>query len=139
MSNNINEEWMNFISSDYADDDDILDNEIDDISNFIQNDEAQISSNLTFDYNSETPKASNIYISTKTKLAYLNRQIDLNSVFWEIPIIPYAKPCNGVIKKQRKFNSLTIEELDNKIFKLFILIKVFKISIILLSISKSLK
>ena len=111
MSNDINEEWMNFISSDYVDDD-ISDDEIEDISSFIKNDEAQISANLSFDYNSETPKASNIYISTKTKLAYLNRQIDLNKVFWEIPIIPYAKPCNGVIKKQRKFNSLTIEELD---------------------------
>jgi hypothetical protein len=111
MSNDINEEWMNFISSDYVDDD-ISDDEIEDISSFIKNDEAQISANLSFDYNSETPKASNIYISTKTKLAYLNRHIDLNKVFWEIPIIPYAKPCNGVIKKQRKFNSLTIEELD---------------------------
>ena len=111
MSNDINEEWMNFISSDYADDD-ISDDEIEDISSFIKNDEAQISANLSFDYNSETPKASDIYISTKTKLAYLNRQIDLNKVFWEIPIIPYAKPCNGVIKKQRKFNSLTVEELE---------------------------
>lgn len=111
MSNNINEEWMNFISSDYVDDD-ITDDEIEDITSFIKNDEAQISANLSFDYNSETPKASNIYISTKTKLAYLNRIIDLNKVFWEIPVIPYAKPSNGVIKKQRKFNSLTIEELD---------------------------
>lgn len=111
MSKNINEEWMNFISSDYVDDD-ISDDEIEDITCFIKNDEAQISANLLFDYNSETPKASNIYISTKTKLAYLNRHIDLNNVFWEIPVIPYAKPCNGVIKKQRKFNSLTIDELD---------------------------
>jgi len=111
MNYDINEEWKNFISSDYADDD-ISDDEIEDIDNFIKKDEADILTKLDFDFNSETPKASDIYISTKTKLAYLNRQIDLNSVFWEIPIIPYAKPCNGVIKKQRKFNSLTIEELD---------------------------
>ena len=111
MNYDINEEWQNFISSDYADDD-ISDDELEDINSFIKKDEAEISANLSFDFNSETPKASDIYISTKTKLAYLNRQIDLNSVFWEIPIIPYAKPCNGVIKKQRKFNSLTIEELD---------------------------
>jgi hypothetical protein len=111
MSYDINEEWKNFISSDYADDD-ISDDELEDINSFIKKDEEAISANLSFDFNSETPKASDIYISTKTKLAYLNRQIDLNSVFWEIPIIPYAKPCNGVIKKQRKFNSLTIEELD---------------------------
>jgi len=111
MSYDINEEWKNFISSDYGDDD-ISDDELEDINSFIKKDEEQISANLSFDFNSETPKASNIYISTKTKLAYLNRHFDLNSVFWEIPVIPYAKPCNGVIKKQRKFNSITIEELD---------------------------
>ena len=112
--NNINDEWMNFISSDYDNDDDISDNELEDINSFIKKDEAEISANLLFNFNSETPKASNIYISTKTKLAYLklDKHIDLNSVFWDIPVIPYAKPCNGVIKKQRKFNSLTIEELD---------------------------
>ena len=111
MSYDINEEWKNFISSDYADDD-ISDDELEDINSFIKKDEAEISANLSFDFNSETPKASDIYISTKTKLGYLNRQFDLNKVFWEIPIIPYAMPCNGVIKKQKKFNSLVIEELD---------------------------
>lgn len=111
MSYDINEEWKNFISSDYVDDD-ISDDEIEDINSFIKKDEAEISANLSFDFNSDTPKASDIYISTKTKLAYLNKQIDLNTVFWEIPVIPYAKPCDGVIKKQRKFNSISIEELD---------------------------
>jgi TATA-box binding protein (TBP) (component of TFIID and TFIIIB) len=32
-------------------------------------------------------------------------------MFWDIPIIPYATPKNGVIKKQIKFNSKTPEEL----------------------------
>jgi hypothetical protein len=111
MSYDINEEWKNFISSG-KEDDDISDDEILDLNTFIEKDEELISANLSFDFNSETPKASDIYISTKTKLGYLNRIIDLNKVFWEIPVIPYAKPCNGVIKKQKKFNSLTIEELD---------------------------
>ena len=111
MSYDINEEWNNFISSG-KDDDDISDDEILDLNTFIQKDEELVSANLSFDFNSETPKASNIYISTKTKLGYLNRVIDLNKVFWEIPVIPYAMPANGVIKKQKKFNSLTIEELD---------------------------
>ena len=111
MSYDINEEWKNFISSG-KEDDDISDDELLDLNTFIQKDEELVSANLSFDFNSETPKASNIYISTKTKLGYLNRVIDLNKVFWEIPVIPYAKPANGVIKKQKKFNSLTIEELD---------------------------
>ena len=42
----------------------------------------------------------------------MNTPIDLKEVFWEIPIIPYAKPVNGVIKKQMKFNSLDKEELS---------------------------
>lgn len=111
MSYNINEEWQNFISSGHEDDD-ISDDELVDLNTFIQKDEELISANLSFDFNSETPKASDIYISTKTKLGYLNRTIDLNSVFWAVPVIPYARPCNGVIKKQKKFNSLTIEELE---------------------------
>ena len=111
MSYDINEEWKNFISSG-DNDDDISDDELIDLNTFIQKDEELVSANLSFDFNSETPKASDIYISTKTKLGYLNRTIDLNSVFWAIPVIPYARPCNGVIKKQKKFNSLTPEELD---------------------------
>ena len=50
-----------------------------------------------------------VYISTKTKIAYLNMPIDLK-IFWGIPIIPYAKPCDGIIKKQIKINSIDIEE-----------------------------
>ena len=111
MSYDINEEWKNFISSGHEDDD-ISDDELVDLNTFIQKDEELISANLSFDFNSETPKASDIYISTKTKLGYLNRTIDLNSVFWAIPVIPYARPCNCVIKKQNKFNSLTIEDLE---------------------------
>jgi TATA-box binding protein (TBP) (component of TFIID and TFIIIB) len=111
MSYDINEEWKNFISSGHEDDD-ISDDELVDLNTFIQKDEELISANLSFDFNSETPKASDIYISTKTKLGYLNRTIDLNSVFWAIPVIPYARPCNGVIKKQKKFNSLTPEDLE---------------------------
>lgn len=58
------------------------------------------------------PEASDIYISTKTKISYLNMTIDLKKVFWNIPVISYSKPCNGVIKKQIKFNSTEKEQLD---------------------------
>ena len=60
----------------------------------------------------ETPKAGEIYISTKSKIAYLDREINLKDVFWKIPVIPYATPSNGVIKKQMKFNSTAQEEVD---------------------------
>ena len=52
----------------------------------------------------DIPKATEIYISTKTKIAYLNNQIDLNTLFWKIDVIPYHKLEEGVVKKQMKFN-----------------------------------
>ena len=55
------------------------------------------------------PKATEIYISTKTKIAYLNNSVDLNNVFWNIKIIPYHLHDQGVIKKQMKFNLLNEE------------------------------
>jgi hypothetical protein len=53
----------------------------------------------------KAPKCSEIYISTQTKIAYLNQKIDLNKLFWDIPIINYFSPKNGVIKKSIKINS----------------------------------
>jgi len=105
---NIDNEWANFISTKY--DDASSDN---DDENYEEQDDELISANLSFDFNSNTPKSSEIYISTKTKIAYLSTPIPLKDIFWSIPVIPYAKPCNGVIKKQIKFNSLSMEELKD--------------------------
>ena len=58
------------------------------------------------------PEASEIYISTKSKIAYLTEPVDLK-IFWDIPVISYSSPTNGVIKKQIKINSNSIEELNN--------------------------
>ena len=110
MNIDIDKEWENFISSTYDDDDISSDGE--EINEILQQTtEEFISANLSADMDSEAPKSTNIYISTKTKIAYLNTPIDLKLLFWQVPIIPYAKPCNGVIKKQMKFNTSTPEEL----------------------------
>ena len=110
MNLDIDKEWENFISSNYDDDDISCDGE--EINEILQQTtEEFISANLSADMDSEAPKSTNIYISTKTKIAYLNTPIDLKLLFWQVPVIPYAKPCNGVIKKQMKFNSSTPEEL----------------------------
>ena len=37
----------------------------------------------------EIPKCGEIYISTQTKIAFLNQVVDLNTLFWKIPIIQY--------------------------------------------------
>lgn len=52
-----------------------------------------------------TPTCSAIYISTTTKIAHLDREIDIKKVFWEIPVIRYVDPVEGVIKKQIKFST----------------------------------
>ena len=58
------------------------------------------------------PKCSDIYISTKTKIAFLNSQINLYEIFWKIIVNEYHSPIEGVIKKQMKFNSNSLEELE---------------------------
>jgi hypothetical protein len=59
----------------------------------------------------EVPVCSPIYISTKTKISYLNTEIDIKKVFWDIPVMPYSSQCKGIVKKQIKFSSITKEEL----------------------------
>ena len=92
----IDKEWENFISSKYNDDISSEEDEEDANEIIQQTSEEFISANLNYDLTSEAPKPSTIYISTKTKIAYLNTPIDLKQIFWEIPVIPYAKPINGV-------------------------------------------
>jgi TATA-box binding protein (TBP) (component of TFIID and TFIIIB) len=115
IASNIDEEWKKFISIDY-------DNDSDDDLNKYESEfnEEFISANLnenldSSDNNIENdnfiPTSSEIYISTKTKIAYLNKPIDLKYMFWSIPVIKYMEPKNGVIKKQMKFNSNSEEEI----------------------------
>jgi TATA-box binding protein (TBP) (component of TFIID and TFIIIB) len=106
--NKVDNEWQNFISAKYDDDDDVSTGEVaeEDV------DESILSADIAKGLQLEAPKATEIYISTKSKIAYLNQAIDLKTLFWGIKVIPYSTPRNGVIKKQMKFNSLTQEEHD---------------------------
>ena len=102
----IDQEWENFISSNY--DCELPCKDIDEDNSEV--DEENISANISLELGSEGPKSSDIYISTKTKIAYLNVQVDLKDIFWKINVMPYSNPENGVIKKQIKFNSTEAEE-----------------------------
>jgi hypothetical protein len=116
---NVDDEWSSFISNHYQDDvsdEDIDIDEIDetesDLHNVLDLKKNINTSTSTKLYNKENvPTPSDIYISTKSKIAYLTEPVDLK-IFWDIPIIPYATPSNGVIKKQIKINSKSQEELD---------------------------
>jgi hypothetical protein len=117
---NVDDEWSSFISNHYQDDlsdDDAIIDDIDDIDDnmvteLVKSNKSKDNNNNKKLYdNDNAPTPSDIYISTKSKIAYLTEPVDLR-VFWDIPIIPYATPSNGVIKKQIKINSKSQEELD---------------------------
>ena len=102
---NINDEWAKFINEENSSDCEDSESE--------ENNIEISSANLEFQFNTDTPKSNEIYISTKTKIAYLNSKINLNPIFWDIQVMPYSTSQDGVIKKQIKFNSFTIEELND--------------------------
>ena len=56
------------------------------------------------------PCCEDLYISTKTKVLFFNMPIDIHTIFWKIPVIEYWQPKEGVLKKQMKIVSKTIEE-----------------------------
>jgi hypothetical protein len=68
--------------------------------------------NTTIGCEEQQPVCSNIYISTKTKISYLNEPIDIKKVFWNIPISPYSTPNECIIKKQIKVSTTDPKELE---------------------------
>lgn len=60
----------------------------------------------------DVPECEELSISTKTKVLYLNTTVDIENIFWSIPVIPYWKPTDGVLKKQIKIVSHSKEELE---------------------------
>ena len=104
-TSDLNDEWAKFINDENSSDCEDSESE--------ENNIEISSANLEFEFNTETPKSNEIYISTKTKIAYLNSKINLNPIFWDINVMPYSTSQDGVIKKQIKFNSFTIEELND--------------------------
>jgi hypothetical protein len=66
---------------------------------------------LTSSLLTSVPKSTPIYISTKTKIAYLNKKIDIYNVFWDIPVVHYYSRCEAVIKKQIKFQTTNPDDI----------------------------
>jgi hypothetical protein len=58
------------------------------------------------------PECQELYISTTTKVLFLNTAIDIDSMFWNLPILEYGIPNNGIVKKQMKIISKTPEDYD---------------------------
>lgn len=92
MATSIDEEWDSFLNDDGA----------------YEDEEYESSLDLT-----NAPKCGDIYISTKTKITYLNiKDINIIELFWLIPIMSYTSERNGIIKKQIKVTCETQEKYD---------------------------
>jgi len=59
------------------------------------------------------PNSTPIYISTKTKISYLNRKVDIYNIFWDIPVVHYYTRSEAVIKKQIKFHTTNPADVEN--------------------------
>lgn len=69
--------------------------------------------------NYEAPECSPIYISTKTKIGYLNQSINLEDMFWAIDVLPsYAIQSVGIVKKEMKFKTISEEALVSLLQKI---------------------
>lgn len=108
LASNIDDEWSSFLSNNYNQDHSSDDELINDEE--VENPLTNTTHPNNFDQKN-TPEPTPIYISTKSKIAYLDKPVDLK-VFWDIPVITYGSPVDGVVKKQIKINSKTIEELE---------------------------
>ena len=78
-------------------------------NNFLKNkclDIHQMISPKTYNYK-YTPKCSDIYISTQTKIIFMNQPFDLEKIFWKIPVFSiYQTRGEGDFKKTNE-NQLT--------------------------------
>lgn len=86
----------------------------------IQHKDVDLSLDLDLDdeLDENMPVCDDLYISTKTKVLFLNQEIDINNVFWNIPVTEYWRPNECVIKKQMKIVSSTPEEYQELVERL---------------------
>lgn len=93
---------------------DSIDDEWDRYCNDNDNDNVFENSNLeTSNDDSIVPTCEELYISTTTKVLYLNMPIDIDAIFWKLPVINYGNANIGIVKKQMKIVSKTPEDYEN--------------------------
>ena len=85
-----------------------LDNEWENF--MINGDDSKSNSDNIFPDKNFKATFSDIYISTQTKIGYLDRPVDLEKIYWKLPIINYKEAKIGILKKIIKINSQTEEE-----------------------------
>jgi TATA-box binding protein (TBP) (component of TFIID and TFIIIB) len=116
----IDDAWSQYLTGNINDKDNICNSQINngDIYNL------NINSNEDNSFHDEEindinmSNCSPLYISTKTKIVFLNYKIDIYNIFWKLNIIDYDNHIDGIIKKQIKISCLSHEELDEINIKL---------------------
>jgi hypothetical protein len=105
---NVDDEWSSFLTNQHKNNGKIMSK-----PNINTNDDAEICvDNSSLDNKTTMPICQDLYISTKTKVLFLNQSIDIHTIFWNIPVIEYWNPVAGVVKKQMKIVSKTKEEYE---------------------------
>lgn len=123
MTCNIDDEWQQFLLKEYRKDgyDGIMHSHLTNDDDVITTLNTSDSSALSISKNTcclqngnvmVPPKCDELFISTKTKCLYLSEPIDIERIFWGIPIIDYAKQACGVVKKQKKIVCHNAEEYE---------------------------
>jgi len=132
---NVDEEWLNYLTNveetsnnpNMKSNDNILENNNNNNNNNNNGNNNNNNNGKMIDHKNEDenkvfikdlPDYDELYISTKTKVLFLNQEIDIHNIFWKIPIIEYWLPTNGVVKKQIKIVSKTPEEYEEYKIKL---------------------
>jgi hypothetical protein len=94
---NLDNDWLNYLNG----------NESEDELQLTREDEVVKIASIP------SPMPTELYISTKTEIAFLNKPMLLREMFWQIPVQNYDTLEEGIIKKQMKFISNTQEEYDD--------------------------
>lgn len=100
--NSIDDEWMNFLKNQNNNFDGSKMGDMEGPHTSLDNDITKTEKDI--------PKCQDLYISTKTKVLFLNQPINIQTIFWELPVIEYWKPHEGIIKKQIKIVNNTEDE-----------------------------
>ena len=110
---NIDNEWLEYLNNPNSLSNTSLSNTKDEIEKIIETDKTiEKKESYKTDIPINVPKCDDLYISTKTKVLFLNQNINIQEIFWKIPIIEYWEPKNGIIKKQIKIVCKTPEEYE---------------------------
>ena len=60
----------------------------------------------------DMPECTELYVSTKTKVLFLNQSIDEFAIFWKLPMTDYWEHKEGVLKKEIKIKSTSKEQFE---------------------------